>query len=102
MAVCLSSAFAFPELLPISDLRQRQNEILRRLSNGPIILTQHGRAAAIMVSPDCWRELLTELEDLRDAVSAAEAYEEYKTDPAGARPWEEVKKELEAEGGVDD
>jgi prevent-host-death family protein len=102
MTLCLNAAFAFPELLPISDLRQRQNEILLMLGSGPVILTQHGRAAAVMLSPDTWRELLAELEDLRDAVSAAEAYEKARNDPAGLRPWEEVKKELESEGDPDD
>ena len=40
-----------PELVPISDIRQRQVEILASLAAGPVILTQHGRAAAVMVSP---------------------------------------------------
>jgi prevent-host-death family protein len=40
---------AIPELVPISQLRQRQSEVLARLSEGPVILTQHGQGAAVLV-----------------------------------------------------
>jgi len=46
-----------PELIPISEIRQRQNEILASLRNGPIVLTQHGRAAAVMLAPDEYNRL---------------------------------------------
>ena len=39
---------------------------------------------------------------IRNTVSAIEALEEYEKDPSGAKPWEEVKAELVAEGLIDD
>lgn len=36
-----------PELVPISGFRTRQNQILSSLVEGPIVLTQHARAAAV-------------------------------------------------------
>jgi prevent-host-death family protein len=65
-----------PELIPISDIRQRQVEILGRLANGPVILTQHGRAAAVMLSPAEYNRLIDALEDLQDALDAAAARQE--------------------------
>lgn len=65
-----------PELVPISDIRQRQVEILASLADGPVILTQRGRAAAVMLSPAEYDRLLTELEDLQDAADAAAARRE--------------------------
>jgi prevent-host-death family protein len=65
-----------PELIPISDIRQRQNEILASLRNGPIVLTQHGRAAAVLLAPDEYNRLVAALEDLEDALDAAEARRE--------------------------
>lgn len=62
-----------PDLVPISDIRQRQVEILASLSAGPVILTQHGRAAAVMLSPAEYDRLMTALEDLQDAADAAAA-----------------------------
>ena len=41
-----------PEIIPISDLRQDASAILKRVrtSKDPLIITQRGRAAAVMVS----------------------------------------------------
>jgi len=91
-----------PVTIPISDLRARQSDILRDLSQGPVVLTQHGRAAAVMVSPERWNRLLEELEDLRDTIAAVESYDEYRRDPSTARPWAEVEIELKAEGLLDE
>ena len=65
-----------PELVPISDIRQRQVAILASLTAGPVILTQHGRAAAVMVSPAEYDRMVTALEDLQDAADAAAARHE--------------------------
>lgn len=65
-----------PELIPISELRQRQSEVLNQLAKHPVVLTQHGRATAVLVSPEMWNQLLEELDDLRDALDAAEALQE--------------------------
>ena len=93
---------AVPVTIPISDLRARQNDVLSGLSQGPVVLTQHGRAAAVMVSPERWNRLLEELEDLRDTIAAVEAHDEYRRDPTTARPWAEVAAELKAEGLLDE
>jgi PHD/YefM family antitoxin component YafN of YafNO toxin-antitoxin module len=61
---------AVPELMPISELRLRQSEVLGRLPNGPVVLTQHGHAAAVLVSPDQWNRIIAELEDLQDTNDA--------------------------------
>jgi antitoxin Phd len=91
-----------PEVIPISDLRARQNEILARLGQGPVVLTQHGRAAAVLISPETWNNLMEALEDLQDAIEGAQAYEEWKRDPSTGRPWEEIRAELVAEGLLDE
>jgi len=63
-----------PEIMPISDLRLHQSEVLEKLPAGqPVILTQYGRAVAVMVGPDLWNRLLEQLEDLHDAVDVLQA-----------------------------
>jgi prevent-host-death family protein len=61
-----------PELVPIWALRTRQNQILRSLVKGPIVLTQHGQAAAVLVSLEQWDHLVETLEDLMDSPDAIE------------------------------
>ena len=43
-----------PEIVPVSDLRQDAASLLRRAreTRQPIVITQRGRAAAVMVSVD--------------------------------------------------
>ena len=55
-----------PELVPISEMRTHQAAILEQLKQGPIVLTHHSKAAAVLVDPAHWNRLLEQLEDARD------------------------------------
>ena len=76
-----------PEIIPISDIRQRQNEILQQLSNGPIVLTQHGKAAAVLVDPEQWNSFMEELDDLRDVLTL---YKQDRAITAGQLEFEDI------------
>jgi prevent-host-death family protein len=62
-----------PDIVGISDLRLRQNEVLSRLHKGPVVLTQHSRAVAVLVSPEQWNEIIERLEEAEDALDILEA-----------------------------
>ncbi|MGQ9583778.1 MAG: type II toxin-antitoxin system Phd/YefM family antitoxin [Anaerolineae bacterium] len=62
-----------PEVVPISEMRIRQAEILEGLGDRPVVLAHRGHAAAVLVSLEKWNGLIEELEDLRDAVELMEA-----------------------------
>ncbi len=64
---------AIPAIYGVSDLRTRKDEILSKLRDGPVVLTQHARAVAVVVSPEKWNQLVAEIEDLQDALAAVEA-----------------------------
>jgi len=64
-----------PTLVGISDLRIRQSEILDKLQQGPIVLTQRTQPVAVLVSPEQWNQLVEQLEDLQDALDVALAHE---------------------------
>jgi prevent-host-death family protein len=64
-------------------LRQQQEKVLNKLSDGPIILTQHGRASVVLVSPEHWNQLVEELEDLQDALDAVEARQDLEPSALG-------------------
>ena len=67
-----------PEIIPISELRQRQNQILEKLTHGPVVLTQRGRASAVLVSPNEWNLLVKELEDLQDSLDVFESRKDFE------------------------
>ncbi len=64
---------ALPQLVPISDLRTRQAESLAGLREGPVILTQRSKAAAVLISTEQYNQMVAMLEDLQDALDAKEA-----------------------------
>lgn len=85
-----------PELVPISKLRQTQNEILAKLTKSPVVLTQHGEAAAVLVDPDMWNRLLEELETWQDSFDAVEIKYRILTGEEEVIDWEEARVELDA------
>jgi prevent-host-death family protein len=56
-----------PNIVPITNLRQDATAIIKRVtkSREPLIITQRGRAAAVMVSVEDYEHSRNELEILR-------------------------------------
>jgi prevent-host-death family protein len=56
-----------PSIVPITDLRQDATSIVNRVSASrePVIITQRGRAAAVMVGMEAYEHSQHELEILR-------------------------------------
>ena len=58
---------ALPIIIPISDLRQDAAGIIKRAaaSNEPVVITQRGRASAVLVSAEAYQRTQHENEILR-------------------------------------
>jgi prevent-host-death family protein len=56
-----------PNIIPITDLRQGATAIIKRIttSREPLVITQRGRAAAVMVSMKAYEHSQHEMEVLR-------------------------------------
>jgi prevent-host-death family protein len=56
-----------PRLVPITDLRQDATSIVKHVTSSPepLIITQRGRAAAVLVSMEAYEHTQHELEILR-------------------------------------
>jgi prevent-host-death family protein len=54
-------------IIPVSDLRQDAAKILKKLNKGnePLIITQRGRAAAVLIGVEAFEKLEYEKEILR-------------------------------------
>jgi antitoxin StbD len=59
-------------LVPISQARARLSKLAREVAEDDIVLMNHGRRAAVLISFDRYESLLDELEDLRDRLSVHE------------------------------
>lgn len=64
--------------LPVSDLRNKQAEIVKQLNETPILLTRGGHGAGVLVHPDKWNHLMAELARLQRMVRADQILAEMK------------------------
>ena len=76
-----------PQIEPISKMKHSYNEVLQRLEDGPVVLTQHGRAAAVVVDPAQWNAAIEEREELLDVIAALKAEAALSQ---GKAEWEDV------------
>ncbi len=63
-----------------------------------VVIERYGKPIAALIPYADYEALWAELEDLRDGRLAMAALEEYERDPSAARPYEEIRAELIAEG----
>lgn len=56
-----------PDIIPISDLRQDAAGVIKRVTttNEPVVITQRGRASAVLVSTEAYERTQHENEILR-------------------------------------
>lgn len=66
---------ALPQIAPITQLQRDHRLILSRLKQGPVILTQHSKPAAVLVSADQWDETAKELKRLQRIIAGDRAVE---------------------------
>ena len=85
---------AIPETVNISELRQRQNELLGRLDSGPVLLMQYSTPAALLVGVDQWNQLAGDLEDLEDTITALKVKLALAQGDTDLVDWSEVEAEL--------
>ena len=88
--------------MPVSELRTKQAAILAQLRETPILLTQRGHSAGVLVHPDLWNEMVELLDDFEDILIARERAEEAERDTAVMRPISELRAALQADGLLDE
>lgn len=84
------------DILPLGELKTQASRVLRQLrtSRRPVVITQNGRAAAVLITPeefDRWRENEHFLAAVQDGLADVEA--------GRTLPDEEVERLLDAEFG---
>ena len=53
------------EAVPISDLKTAPNQVVEKIAEKPLMLTQNGRSIAVLVSPDEWNGIAAKLANHR-------------------------------------
>jgi prevent-host-death family protein len=50
-----------PQIQPISELARDHKTLLRKIKSGPVFLSQRGRPAAVVISPEQWDSIAKRL-----------------------------------------
>ena len=72
----------FPTIIPISEAKPRLSSLVTASQTEDVVLTRHGRAAAVLVSADRYSHLLDQLEDAQDSLEALTAKDDGEPIPA--------------------
>ncbi|MEM7537620.1 MAG: type II toxin-antitoxin system Phd/YefM family antitoxin [Chloroflexota bacterium] len=67
-----------PQIMPISNLRTNYTDVLTKLDNGPVILSQRGTPTAVILSAFEWDQTARELQRLRRLELGDRASDEIK------------------------
>ena len=67
---------------PVTTMQRSPHKVFAMLSNGPVVLANRSKPAAILVSVELWDRLIEQLEDHEDIIDALEAKLAIKTGQA--------------------
>lgn len=84
-----------------NDARIKWREVIDTALRGDVVITRYGKPVVAVIDYDDFLALQEELDDLRAARRADEAFEEVLHNPAAAEPWAAVRAELQAQGRLD-
>ena len=87
-----------------SEKAQEQwSEILDAVIAGKDVVIEHNSEPTVVLIPyEDFLKLGEILEEIRDVREAQVVWEEWQQDKSSARPWQEVKKDLIADGLLDE
>lgn len=82
------------------EARTRWRDVLDAVDKrtADVVIERYGKPVATLIPYADYEALLEELEDLRDGRLAQPALEAWERDPSTARPYDEIRAELIAEG----
>lgn len=76
--------------MTVSAARERLADAVEMAHREAVFLERYGRAAAVLVSPERYEQLITALEDAEDAA----AFDEAMNEEGPNIPWEQAKADL--------
>lgn len=61
------------EAIPITAFKTEPNQIVEKVAQQPLLLTQHGRSVAVIVSPQEWNKLAAQLAERKFSQAEVDA-----------------------------
>ena len=84
-----------PTIAPISHMRIRQAELLKKAKQGPVVLIEKGSTpAAVLLSPEQWDDMNRQIEQLKLLAESRRIFAEMASDPSKRISQEELRRQL--------
>lgn len=77
----------FMSTMSVSEARENFSEAIANSAVEAVFIEKHGQAAAVLISPERYEQLMSALEEIEDTT----AYDEALADTSPRIPWDEVK-----------
>lgn len=62
-----------PQTATVADLRNNHLSVVARLENGPVVITSRGKIVAVVLSPEYWDKIVTDLDEQDDLIQVLQA-----------------------------
>ena len=88
------------ETISSREARTKWRDVLDKVMSRrvDVVIERSGKPVAVMIPVEDYEKLKDELDDLRAAQRAADAYEEWKRDPSTARSYADIREEMVRDG----
>jgi PHD/YefM family antitoxin component YafN of YafNO toxin-antitoxin module len=62
-----------PQMASVADMRQEHLRLFTMLKNGPVVVSNRSKPAAVMLSPEMWDKIVEQLEEQDDLIQVLQA-----------------------------
>lgn len=87
-----------PQIEPITTMAKNHKTVLNMLANGPVILAQRSRPAAVLLSVSDYDKLIKRLEQFELLAEARRVLADIDSGKAGTTSYDELKRLLSERG----
>ena len=85
-----------PDVVPVSQLRGNHKEIFSQIEKGPVILAQHSKPAAVLVSVADWNAREKRLEILEARLKYLEMKRQFEENPPQMVSFDDIEASVKA------
>jgi prevent-host-death family protein len=87
---------AVPQMATVAELRHKHLELFRKLEQGPVVIAQRSKPAAVLVSVEAWNRHVQQLRDLQLLLLHHKRWAALQQDPSQLVSEEELEQQLRA------
>ncbi len=85
---------AVPQMATVAELRHNHLELFSKLEQGPVVIAQRSKPAAVLVSVEAWNRYVQQMRDLQLLLLHHKRWAALQQDPSQLVTEEELEQQL--------